>query len=129
MKRFTKIMAAVLAAAAITVSAGTINVSATAHQAAKDSQFLNDMGLCPDRWGECYARFHWDEVSQWDDGCWAKVGVCCVSHYWYSNDYYIDGKEVTRYEALEYAAKKLGKSYEWKKYADRTKKSHRKKGG
>ena len=62
-KKFTRIAAAVLAAAAITISAGTMSVSADTTETGNDSQFLNDMGVCPDRWGDLYTFLHWGEVS------------------------------------------------------------------
>ncbi len=48
MKIFVKILSVVMAAA-MTVSAGAISASANSRETGFDSQFLNDMGLCPDR--------------------------------------------------------------------------------
>ena len=73
MKNFTKFIAVALAAAAITISAGTTSVSADSTQTSYDSQFLNDMGLCADRWDDTYTYFHWGEVSKAVDECWAKA--------------------------------------------------------
>ncbi len=111
MNKFTKIMAAVLATAAITVSAGSHSVSATGNETCKDSQFLNDMGVCPDRWGVSYALFHWGKVSGITDESWAKMCVRSVTRCSGNNNYFINGKEVTRAEAYEYVAKKLDRPY------------------
>ena len=115
-KKFTRIAAAVLAAAAITISAGTMSVSADSTQTSYDSQFLNDMGLCADRWGDTYTYFHWGEVSKAVDECWAKAGVVSVTSWNHGNKYYIADREVTREEAYDYAAKKLGRTYDSTKY-------------
>ena len=33
-----------------------------------------------------------------------------MSHYWDNNKYYIDGREITRDEAIEYVMKKFGRT-------------------
>ena len=116
MKKFTRIIAAGLMAAAITVSAGTMSVSAEMAGTGCDSQFLNDMGVCPDRWGSVYITFNWSEVSKAVDESWAKMGVRCVTNFWDDNKYYINGKEVTKWEAYDYVAHKLNKTYIKKDY-------------
>ncbi|MBQ4362540.1 MAG: hypothetical protein II782_00865 [Oscillospiraceae bacterium] len=45
MKKCTKVLAAALAAAVITISAGTTGVSADTEETARDTQYLNDMGV------------------------------------------------------------------------------------
>ena len=45
MKKFTKVLAAALAAAVITISAGTTGVSVNTEETACDTQYLNDMGV------------------------------------------------------------------------------------
>ena len=112
MNNFTKVIAAALAAATITISAGTTSVSASTRETACDSQFLNDMGVCPDRWGGLYTEFHWEEVSGTADGAWAKIGVRSVTNYYGKNDYYINGQKVSQSQAYDYAANKLGKTYD-----------------
>ena len=57
--------AAGLMAAAIAVSAGAMSVSADTYYTALDTQFLNNMGVCPDQWGSMYTGLNWTEVSQW----------------------------------------------------------------
>jgi hypothetical protein len=116
-KKFTRIAAAILAAAAITISAGTMSVSADTSETGYDSQFLNDMGVCPDRWGGFYTAFHWGEVSGMTDQAWARMGVRSVTNWGDCNEYYINGKKVKREEAYDYVAKKLGRTYDKKKYS------------
>ena len=76
------------------------------------SQFLNDMGVCPDRWGGLYTEFHWGEVSGMTDRAWARMGVRSVTNWGARNEYYINGKKVKREEAYDYVAKKLGRTYD-----------------
>ena len=116
MNKIAKVMTTALAAATIAISAGAMSASASDQQTAKDTQFLNEMGVCPDRWGESYTFFHWSEVSNWADGSWAKAGVCSVSHWWGDNEYFVGGKQVTQKEAYAYAAEKLGKPYDEKRF-------------
>jgi hypothetical protein len=116
MKKFTKFMATFLAAATITISAASTSASALYLDTIQESRFLNDAGLCYDRWGETYGQWHWKEVSSAVDNAWAKAGVTNVSKYIGLNDYYINGKKVSRYAAFYYVAKKYGKMYLLKKY-------------
>mgnify|MGYP007038207534 CR=1 FL=1 len=117
-RKFTRIAAAVLAAAAITVSAATTSVFADKDDTAYDSKFLNDMGSCPDRWGDLYTFFHWSEVSGAVDKAWAEVGVQSVTCLGDDNKDYLDGKEITRQEAYEHAAMRAGKDYDYNNYVD-----------
>ena len=43
------------------------------------------------------------------DKAWEKAGVRCVTNYFLTNDYYVNGKKVSRIEALEYVNAKYGK--------------------
>ena len=126
MNKIVKVMTTALAAATIAISAGAVSASAATNDTSHDSQFLNDMGVCPDRWGQFYTTFHWDEVSNWVNGAWEQAGVHVDTEWFGANEYYIDGNKVERYEAFDHAAKKLGKTYDWKKYIF-TNKRHRKK--
>ena len=126
MNKIAKVMTTVLAAATIAVSAGAMSASADSKETASDTQFLNEMGVCPDRWGAWYTDFHWEEVSNWADGSWAKAGVCCVSHWWDINDYYIDGKKVSQKQAYDYVSEKLGKTYDVNKYFPKEKSTRQK---
>ena len=116
MKKFIRIIAAVMAAATIAVTA-SVSASANLGCTANDSQFLNDIGLCPDRWGCIYTAFHWGEVSKAVDAAWAKAGVTSVTSPDDFNDYYINGEWVDRRMAIQYAADSLGKNIDVKKYS------------
>ena len=126
MNKIAKVMTTALAAATIAVSAGAMSASADSKETASDTQFLNEMGVCPDRWGAWYTDFNWEEVSNWADGSWAKAGVCCVSHWWDINDYYIDGKKVSQKQAYDYVSEKLGKTYDVNKYFPKEKSTRQK---
>ena len=115
-RKFTKVMAAALTAAAITISAGATSVSADTSYTAYDTQFLNDMGVCPDRWGDFYTTFNWTEVSTASDKAWGEVGVRCVSKYMDENQYFINDSIVSRKEAYNHVSYRLGKDYDYKKY-------------
>ncbi len=77
--------------------------------------------------GSDYTLFHWETVSKAVDESWAKIGVHCVTRFGNSNIYYIDGKEVLRVEAYDYASKKLSKTYEKDDYLKKLNISHVKK--
>ena len=109
-RKFTKIMAAVLAAAAITFSAGAKSVCADTYETAEDSQLLNYRRVCPDRWGQVYTIWNWEKVSNTVDESWRKVGVQCVSDYFHDNKYYINGKEVSRSKAYIHMILQVDKS-------------------
>ena len=44
------------------------------------------------------------------------MGVRSVTDYWDNNQYYINGRKVTRQEAYDYVANKLGKTYNKDKF-------------
>ena len=117
MIKFKKIIAAAVATAAMALTT-SVCASANAFNTASDSQFLNDVGVCGDRWGAASTAFHWESVSETVDSAWAKAGITSVTKPVLGNAYYIKstGKEVTRSEALEYAAKYLGKNINIDKY-------------
>lgn len=102
-------MAAALAAAAVTVSAGTISASACLKGVSKDSKFLQDIGVTPNHWDACYAAFNWQESTTDLEAAWARVGVRCVTHPGDPNEYYIDGRQVERKSAFSQAMNKTGK--------------------
>ena len=93
------------------MTATAVPVYADSTQTAYDSQFLNDMGFCPDRFGDFHTTFHWDHDSEMVDKAWADTGVRCNTKCCFDNEYYIDGKRVSRETAYAYAAKKADKNY------------------
>ncbi len=116
MKKFTKMLTVIIAATAITISAGTKSVSASVGSTSSDSEFLHEIGICSDSSGWTDTIFHWGNVSNKVDKAWAGVGVTSVTNFAGENSYYINGREVTRREAVEYAAEKLGKNVDMNKY-------------
>ena len=116
MKNFTKFIAVALAAAAITISAGSHSVSAAVNDVVVDSVFLQNIGVSPNSWPDYYTIFNWKEVSNDVDAAWARAGVRSVSRTFGENDYYIDGKKVTREEAFKHALSRSGKTVDIKRY-------------
>ena len=50
-----------------------------------------------------YLIQHWDHCSSAVDAGWKNAGVTSVTRFMDSNTYFIDGKEVSRYEAFKHA--------------------------
>lgn len=72
-----------------------------------DSDVLKSLGLC-----NSYSYFnllrcpgHCQEIVNG----WAKAGVECKFDDLFSNEYFIDGKKVSRGDAINYVKKKYGK--------------------
>lgn len=97
------------------VSTG-VCASANVNETAYDSQFLNDMGLAPNRYGNLHVTTHWGNDSNMVDKAWGKMGVTCTTNCYKSNSYSINGKKVKRAEAYKYVADKLGKNCNYGKY-------------
>ena len=70
-----------------------------------DSIYLNELGLLPDNVGDIYTLLHWDEATSFVEKGWAKVGITCVTSYECPNDYYYQGQQISRDDALEIARK------------------------
>ncbi len=69
-----------------------------------DAICLYDAGYLSERIDNpVYVTFHWDECSKAVEGAWAKSGVTYVSHPVDSDQYFIDGQEVTMRMAYEKA--------------------------
>ncbi len=114
-RKFTKIIAAVLAAAAITVSAGAHSVSASIVDMDPESRFLKSMGFSANVWTEAYSTFHWKEASRDLEAAWARAGVTVVTKVSGNNEYYINGKRVRRYQAYEHVRSLVNKHNKEKK--------------
>ena len=92
------------------------------HETAQDSRFLNDMGTGCDRIGAYRASIDGKAVNRVNNA-WEKLGVTVYSYnsvlgdwFGHKNTYQIDGKPVSREDAIEYVAHKLGKSIDYNKY-------------
>lgn len=66
-----------------------------------DSYFLYDAGYMSDMYTEGDLLFNWVEDSAKVDQFWSRAGVTCVSSFAYFNEYFKDGKQISRGEALK----------------------------
>ena len=67
---------------------------------ADDNDFLYKYGLTNKRFYAIGAFFHWKSCSEEVDSGWAKAGITCVTHPSDDNEYFKDGKQITRDEAI-----------------------------
>ena len=81
------------------------------YELADDGRFLNVLlrgrpGQC-DRYGEWRAQFHMDDIAK----AWASVGIAAKldNRLGIHNKYYLDGKQISRDEAMEHAEQVVGK--------------------
>ena len=72
-------------------------------QVANDSKLLHDLGLNDEILGDMYVTTHWDYCSAKIDEAWAKIGITCVSHCIYDNEYFYQGRSITWEEAKKIA--------------------------
>ena len=86
-----------------TVTGGNIS------ETAKDSQFLTEIGVMNDGISEMRLTFGWDSKSAAVDAGWASIGIVCVTVPFDTNRYYLNGKQIGRKAALNYAMQKTGK--------------------
>ncbi|SDY15009.1 hypothetical protein SAMN02910264_01555 [Ruminococcaceae bacterium YAD3003] len=86
-----------------TVTGGNIS------ETAKDSQFLTEIGVMNDGISEMRLTFAWDSNSAAVDAGWASIGIVCVTVPFDTNRYYLNGKQIGRKAALNYAMQKTGK--------------------
>ena len=68
---------------------------------AQDSEFLFKHKLMDDWYYTGGAAFNWGEVSSQVDKGWARAGITCCTVYGciYDNEYWKDGKKISRKEA------------------------------
>lgn len=112
-KKITKIMAAALTSAAITVSAGAMSVSAIVAGPAHDMQ-VDTIGICQDSSGTLYKGLKRRIVSLSADQTLAKAVVRSVADHTDKDVYYINSRKITRKETYDNTANKLGKKYDHK---------------
>ena len=75
------------------VAGGTIG------QTAGDSKILYDYGLMDRYYGTIPVMFYWGSKSAEVDAGWSKAGITCVTKPFGNNQYFKDGKEISRGEA------------------------------
>lgn len=75
-------------------------------QTSYDSELLYAYGLLDDYHGLLHMNFHWKSDSAEVDAGWRKAGITCVSKPGSkrngSNQYFLNGKEITHNEAIDY---------------------------
>ena len=74
----------------------------TVGETSEDSQYLYDYGLVDDYHDNLHTIFYWHSDSKAVDEGWAKAGITCVTKPCGSNQYFRDGKEITRDEAHDH---------------------------
>ena len=78
------------------VAGGTIG------QTAGDSKILYDYGMMDRHYGTIPVMFYWKSKSAEVDAGWAKAGITCVTKPFGSNQYFLNGKEISRGEAYDH---------------------------
>ena len=80
-----------------------------------DSKILYNHGLMDTSYTGLEVMFSWVSVSSKVDAAWAKIGITCVTKPWLSsNQYFKDGKEITRDEAIKYVKENFKKIHDLK---------------
>ena len=77
-------------------------------QTSEDSQFLYQHGLMDKRYHESEMFFSWSSGSEKVNAGWAKAGITCVTKFSGDNLYFKDGKEISRTEAINDTAARIG---------------------
>ena len=83
-----------------------------------DSEFLKAAGVMDHEVGAWDMTFHWETYSAKVDEAWKKAGIRCVSHPIWDNVYYINGRAVSRNDAIKAAAEVLGFNGSVSRYMD-----------
>ena len=91
------------------------NVGATEY----DSRFLKEMGFMNEIVNIGWFGQGWTDGSRAVDKGWAKAGIGCHTKYAEANKYWIiaTGQPLSRQEAYEYVANKVGKSFNYDDYS------------
>ena len=71
-------------------------------ETSEDSKFLYEHGLVDDWHGDEHTMFFWLSASREVDAGWSKAGITCVTKYGADNQYFKDGKQISRYEAYNH---------------------------
>ena len=78
-----------------------------------DSVILYKYGLIDDHFGGVYASFNWESKSKEVDTGWAKAGITCITKPFKDNKYFLDGKEISREEAIAHVKANFSKIRDW----------------
>ena len=85
-----------------TVSGGSMSATS------RDSKFLFNVGLMDESYICDGLLFSWNSKSKNVDDAWASAGIVCCTCPFADNEYYLNGKRITRKEAFYYVANKCG---------------------
>ena len=69
-------------------------------ETSNDSKLLYERGLVDDWHGVETTAFRWGSYSEAVDAGWSKAGITCVTKPFNDNQYFKDGKEISRNEAI-----------------------------
>ena len=74
----------------------------TIRQTAGDSKILYDYGLMDRHYGTIPVMFYWKSKSAEVDAGWARAGITCVTKPLGNNQYFLNGKEISRGQAYDH---------------------------
>ena len=74
----------------------------TVTETQEDTMILYDYGLMDCWYGSFGVTFDWLNKSKLVDEGWAKAGITCCTKFAKSNQYWHNGKEITRDEAIKF---------------------------
>ena len=83
----------------------------TIGQTSSDTKFLYDYGLMNSHYGTIPVTFEWISKSAKVDAGWAKAGITCVTKPFKDNQYFLNGKEISRGEAVAIVKKNFKRLY------------------
>ena len=86
-----------------------------AGECAFETEYLQQLGYNIQPMGFLDMEFNWEEGAAKVKAGWAHFGVDCHVARSVKNEYYIDGKKVSRRKAFQYAANQAGRPevFEW----------------
>ena len=76
---------------------------------ADDSKALYQAGLMDHMYDGFITMFGWKSISEQVDAAWAKIGVTCVTKPMGTNQYFYEGREISREEAYTLINQKVEK--------------------
>ena len=68
-----------------------------------DSYMLHKLGLLDAHYGSFDLTFNWASCTAKIEEAWAKLGITCVTNFVCANQYFYEGKRISRKEAVEIA--------------------------
>ena len=74
-----------------------------------DSKILYSHGLLNEIPKSCALPFTWVSETAKIDEAWSKAGITCVTNKFFDNEYYRDGKKISRDEARNFISQNYKK--------------------